>query len=241
MVVTRMRFCVLECWYWVTNCTAPRPPWGIGALCCKWNKVSLQFRLALPELCTLQGQLQGINWIIIEQIQAWDGQEKRKTSACAPSHITTQRINSPRIWKQLSFYSPEHLTPKRLFLLREWMPSEEDKKKECSSCTRICTIKTSCNLCIWKQPLRKLLWHFTAIHRKHEQCHFVSWPCYNYSACKNEDQKEKSKGWPDLPLQNKWPELCWDPNYKSSIEMFLQFQVPAQNWKEKSLFVSGSE
>lgn len=33
MVVTRMRLCPLECWYWVTNWIAPRPPWGIGALC----------------------------------------------------------------------------------------------------------------------------------------------------------------------------------------------------------------
>lgn len=33
MVVTRILLCVLECWYWVTNWIAPRPPWGTGALC----------------------------------------------------------------------------------------------------------------------------------------------------------------------------------------------------------------
>lgn len=42
IVVTRMRLCPLECWYWVTNWTAPRPPWGIGALCCMYkNKEEL--------------------------------------------------------------------------------------------------------------------------------------------------------------------------------------------------------
>lgn len=48
-------------------------------------------------------------------------------------------------------------------------------------------------------------------------------------------QKKKSQGWPDLPLQSKWPELCRDPNRKFSTEMFLRFRVPAQNWKENSL------
>lgn len=33
MVVTRILLCALECWYWVTNWTTPRPPWGTGALC----------------------------------------------------------------------------------------------------------------------------------------------------------------------------------------------------------------
>lgn len=55
--------------------------------------------------------------------------------------------------------------------------------------------------------------------------------------CVRDNNNNKSQDWPDLPLQNKWPELCWDPDYIFSIEMFLQFQAPAHNWKE-SIFVS---
>lgn len=49
-------------------------------------------------------------------------------------------------------------------------------------------------------------------------------------------KKKRSQDWPDLPLQSKWPELYWDPDYRFSIEMSLRFQVPAQNQKESSNF-----
>jgi len=39
MVVTRILRCPLECTYCVMNCMLPRPPCGIGALCCKRQQV----------------------------------------------------------------------------------------------------------------------------------------------------------------------------------------------------------
>jgi hypothetical protein len=75
MVVTRMRFWVLECWYCVTNWMAPLPPWGTGALCCRvkghtsgychrhdlkmvllkhWGKVLAHFQCTL-RTCTFYG------------------------------------------------------------------------------------------------------------------------------------------------------------------------------------------
>ena len=69
--------------------------------------------------------------------------------------------------------------------------------------------------------------------------HFLALLQTNSLVCKKDNQKEKrSQDWPDLPLQSKWPELYWDPDYKFSIEMFLRFQAPAQNSKESSIFVS---
>lgn len=107
--------------------------------------------------------------------------------------------------------------------------------------------KILCNLCIWKQPLRLFLWHrtlgcFAIIHLQHRGCHCISWPCYKQIvwSINKMTRKTRSQDWPDLPLQNKWPELCWGPDYKFSTEMFLQFQAPAQNWKEGSIFISSS-
>lgn len=47
MVVTRILFCVFECWYWVIYWIAPRPPWGIGALCYKNTKQLFLSRMCL--------------------------------------------------------------------------------------------------------------------------------------------------------------------------------------------------
>lgn len=61
MVDTRILLWVLECWYWVTNWITPRPPWGIGALCCseKTNRTTQQTvrgRLLLHQLCHCAGE-----------------------------------------------------------------------------------------------------------------------------------------------------------------------------------------
>ena len=49
-VVTLTLLCPLECWYCVMNCRYPRPPWGIGALCCN---ICITFVIKLSQISIL--------------------------------------------------------------------------------------------------------------------------------------------------------------------------------------------